>query len=567
MPFSDLARRRARITAGVLLGILALYSIYLALNRIYQVDEAQNVFTARILASRWESDHTLGFGIWHMWPLAWFAAWCKGAVPLLHLSRLFMLAVLWMNVCLMTLACGVKWRSRTFLWIVLGAASLVPLWDYGFEVRHDNLLLAFLLMGWVLLRAGSSHPIRRVVALGALAAVMQFITFKAFVYWVPLVALPLIWPPQDWRMSRGRVFLWGIVGLVGASLLLALAIAVTGRWSHFVNSLVVALGVSLKPPTRILPWGTLGRWAQQTPMLLAIAVAALVHTALRLRGAWKQEHFWEGVMPEGMMLLVVFLPLLIHPMPLPYHLCLVVPFAFVLGVRWLSLHASEWLRGGALWPLWGGLLVFTHGIPFLSYAFRHTSFTNERQETLVEYAEMLTQEGRDRVYDAAGLVSSRKSIGKQWFLHTLLLDQLASGKLPPVRDMLKANPAVVIIPNYRFGWLQSEDVEFIRKHYVSLADDFLVLGQVVSPQGGTFECLHGGEYLVSPHGDGVTGPQKLYLDEVPIQPSSIHQLSPGNHTLRTDSGQPVLVRWVGPNLKQPSSLGQGEGSRVFVNWY
>ena len=42
---------------GGLLALLVVYSLYLSLTRIYQVDEAQNVFMARVTALATQHDY------------------------------------------------------------------------------------------------------------------------------------------------------------------------------------------------------------------------------------------------------------------------------------------------------------------------------------------------------------------------------------------------------------------------------------------------------------------------------------------------------------------------------
>jgi hypothetical protein len=272
--------------------------------------------------------------------------------------------------------------------------------------------------------------------------------------------------------------------------------------------------------------------------------------------------------PEAFLVLVAILAMLVHPFPLPYHLCLLVPFAYILGIRWALrfLGRQEERRSSLL--LGASLIVFTHLVPFMGAAWRHLDFTNDRQEQLMLLAEQMTDPATDRVYDAAGLVASRESIGRQWFLHTTFVDKFARGEVPPVRTMLRDRPAAVLIPNYRFAWLQPEDVAFIQAHYLALSRDFMILGQALQPPQTDFACLHAGRYYISLK-PGLSGTERvpLTLDGAPIPLPSVQYLSKGSHQLRAGKDVEVLVAWVGPTLDRVPHLAPGDSNRVFINWY
>lgn len=93
--------------------------------------------------------------LWLMGPLAWVVRSAKELSELFMLSRWIFLFVFWLNIGLMVLAIGIRIRSRQGLFILFIAATLAPLWDYGFEVRHDNLILAALPLMWWL---GRTRP-------------------------------------------------------------------------------------------------------------------------------------------------------------------------------------------------------------------------------------------------------------------------------------------------------------------------------------------------------------------------------------------------------------------------
>src|SRR5262249_1524118 len=143
------------------------------------------------------------------------------------------------------------------------------------------------------------------------------------------------------------------------------------------------------------------------------------------------------------------------------------------------------------------VIVFANFIPFGLATMRHLERRNLRQESLMSFAEDLTDPKHDPVYDGIGMVPTRPTIHFRWYLHGLTVQDFIKGSGPRVREMLAARPAAVFIPSYRTDWLPEEDHKFIREHYVSLADDFWVLGKVLPGGGGTFEISHPGRYRIS----------------------------------------------------------------------
>ncbi len=129
-----------------------------------------------------------------------------------------MVTIFWLNLALIALATGERLLSRRGLVALLAAATLAPLWDYGFEIRHDNLLLTGLLLTWCVVRVRPKGPPSYLVA-GALAVAMQFTAYKAFVYVIPISLAILVFPsarPQGTPMEAGPVLgrwcLWNVGG-------------------------------------------------------------------------------------------------------------------------------------------------------------------------------------------------------------------------------------------------------------------------------------------------------------------------------------------------------------------
>ena len=202
----------------------------------------------------------------------------------------------------------------------------------------------------------------------------------------------------------------------------------------------------------------------------------------------------------------------------------------------------------------------------------------------MDFAERLTDPSKDPVYDAIGMVPTRRSINSSWALHSLTITNFRAGPGPRVRDMLTAQPAAVFIPSYRTDWLSEEDHSYIRGRYVPLADDFWVLGNVLHPGGGAFTAVHSGRYFIAPlEESGIAATHIESFNLLPKEPrggsclstlldgtpqnNPLVELTVGTHHIVTSADCQPAVIWVGPNLEQVPRIGAGDHLRLFVNWY
>jgi len=552
-------------TIAALLAVLGGFSIYLAMNRIYQVDEAQNIFMARIIGTGQSASYFTTAPLWLVGPLAWLARSAGESSDLFLWNRGIFLGVFWLNIGLITLATGVRIRSSRGLFVLLMAATLAPLWDYGFEIRHDNLILAGLLLMWWL---GRTRPrgLASYFFIGLLSVLVQFLAFKAIVYVVPLSAALLLFPPPAHGQSRLRLASAWIAGALVSFLFCRVAYGYSGLWQVYLSGFRGGLGAP-GAATRFSPWIALQRPLSQTPLLLAVIAAAFWRFSQELRTEFRSAMRWESHAPECLLVLGALGVLFINPTPFPYNLINFIPFAFLLACRYLDPlveSAKEHPRGAALAF---GLLLFAHAVPFVTATWRHLDWTNARQEKIMRTAEALTDPGRDPVYDAAGLVPTRSSIHFHWYLHSLNIKSFLDGKVVGVPQMLEARPAAVLIPNYRTDWLPKSDGQFIQSRYLPLADDFWVLGQILPAGGGRYTVVHSGRYQLVDLREGVAQPLANATVDGRAVPSGNTELQLGVHDVKgaTDS-RPAIV-WIGPRADRIPDLGPGDHRRLFVNWY
>lgn len=568
------------------LALLISYSVYLSRHRIYQVDECQNFYMAKILAAGQSSEFFTSSALFLFGPLSWISQMHLRSAEMYAMGRLVFLAVFWLNILLLASIARARVPSGRILVALLGAATLAPLWDYGFEIRHDNLVLLGVLTIWWLARV-KQLGICSYLASGAITVILLFIAVKSVVYVVPLSGAILLFPPPGSKKSRWALGAAWFGGAVVAFFIVWLCYKSKGAWDAYLaifrgiskySAVKAASAATTDAATsgRFAPWSTLGRLPSQTPLLLALAFAAGAAVLVDLFRHRRAALTWNGMLPEFLLVLGALAALIVNPTPFPYNLVHVVPYAFALAYPYGALLWERVRVQAGLSPVVAAIAIFLHFFPFGLATIRHLDFSNSRQKTLMTLAENLTDPKNDQVYDATGMVLTRWSIHYYWYLHSLNVRFITMPGFR-VRDMLAARPAAVFIPSYRTDWLPKEDHAFIRSRYVPLANDFWVLGSVLPAGGGSFEIAHPGRYCVVPITSAGT-PESIAnspatthsvvgsLDGTPFSDKPI-QLTVGTHHLETSSNSALEIVWVGPTLDSVPRLSPGDHDLLFVNWY
>lgn len=574
-----------RLLVAALLGalvVLVYFSIQLAMHRIYQVDECGNVYAARMLATG-QAKGGLGVDLLQLL-LSRVMRGATSAGELFASARCIMLEIFWLNIVLIAVATGERLFSLGGLAALAGAATLAPLWDYGIEARHDNLVLTGVLLMWCALRVRPAGW-QSYFAAGAIAVMLQFAAFKAFVYTIPLALGFLAFPPPGHKTARWKLAASEALGAVGMFLLMYVVYRAAGIWGGYTQGVRGASQLTVGGVLhRFGPGLALERLLHQTPLLLALVASALAAMAVELCRRGKAALNWDGCLPEIYLLLISLAALCINPNPYPYNLVNVVPFAYLLAFR----HGAEFLRAQPNWPaalvpIVGGLIVFAHAVPFGQATRRHWDRPNTRQEILMLRAEQETDPAKDPVFDGIGMVPTRRAIDERAFLHGQNMEAYLKGSGPQVRDLLAEHPAAVFIPNYRTDWLPEADHAFMRERYVALADDFWVLGKVLPAGGGSFEIVHPGRYRIATlQASDLAGTYTQDLKGMLARPEEgkvagrldgaaltdqVVEFATGAHRLECEADCQPTVVWVGPRLKRPEKLNQADHQFLFANWY
>ena len=572
------------ISIGALVaGIVTLLylSFNLAAMRIYQVDECLNVFVAKMIAGRQSAP---GMDLFQL-ILSWVIPVGSRAADLFASARVLSWLIFWLNLILIAMATGERIFSRRWLVALVGAATLAPLWDYGFEVRHDNIMLTGILLMWGVVRF---HPPRlgAFFFLGACFIAVQFVSMKGILYTFPITLGIFVFPRPGERPPRWKLFIAWCLGAAVAFIALRLIFKSAGIGNDYLANVKGAASVP-NQSFRFWPFPlTLPRLLVQTPLLVALAVSALIAYGTTLFREKRAVLNWDGILPEVLLLGIALTALFTNPNPYPYNLLHVVPYAFLLAYRYGSTLWKQFAERPQFATAAISVIVFAHLVPFESTTKRHWTMQNFGQERLMDLTEDLTDPDKDMIFDGVGMVPTRKCDVRTMMHGQLALNNLKNFGPSRMRDVLAAAPPSVVILSYRSQWLSDEDKEFLHQHYVSMADDFLVLGNMLPAGGGTFEVIHPGRYrITSSEGSNIMGtyddPKNVFdafakqkeepaltgtVDGVPLNGRPV-ELSVGTHRIECGADHKAAVAWVGPHLDQ---VKRGEGQSrhlLFVNWY
>lgn len=593
VPPSAAAAAHARAQAGVSalniiscvvlvagLAFLGWLSFGLASMRIYQVDECCNVWAAHLIAV---GKSLPGMDLFQL-ILSWIMPAAGRAADFFASARELSLMIFWLNWLLLAMATGEKILSRRWLVALVLAATLAPLWDYGFEARHDNLLLAGVLLMWGVVRFQPPR-LGAFFFVGACFVGLEFVSIKAIFFTFPISVAVLAFPrPGACRPAWKRFAAW-CVGALVAFFVLRLIFKFAGL-SH--DYLANVKGVAAVPSEALRFWPfdiTLSRLFIQTPLLVAVTVAAVIVCGATLIRERRAALNWDGILPETLLFGVAFAALFVNPNPYPYNLLHLVPYAFLLAFRYGAIAWKQIPQQSAFAPLAISVVAFAHLVPFGVQTHRHWAMSNFRQEQVMGLTEDLTDPVKDTYFDGIGMVPSR-SCDLHAFIHGQILKSLVDGSGPHIRDMLAANPPSVVILSYRTDWLPDEDQDFLRERYVPMADDFMVLGALLPEGGGTFQVYHAGRYrITSGEGSNIIGtyeppktmkealaplkpvpPLSGTVDGVPLNGKPV-ELSVGAHRIECPSGEKAAVVWVGPHADEIPRMPGESRHRLFVNWY
>ncbi|WP_316413484.1 hypothetical protein [Mesoterricola silvestris] len=531
---------------AALCGLMAL-SFALAMTRVYQVDEAQTVYMATVLAKGWTGS-LFTSGQLHLYPLSLLARIGSSSATTFLVFRACFWALFWVNAALAVRASGLRVRSSQGVKGLVLMGTLAPWWGYALECRHDNILITGLLVLWILARRTRMDRDRVFLGLGFVSLLLHACLFKAIALWAPLAVLWVYLEPGGWGTRARRAGAW-FLGAAGGYLACQAFKALVGNPSLAGNG-QGALQVAASAE-RFAPWNTLRMLLGTSPLLVAAMGGLLLLGAMQLRrrglrGAWEAE----AGFPEILLFVVCAFAFFVNPTPFPYNLAVLTTGAMVallaLGRPWFEPGAFNAVRG-LPFLISSGLLL--HLTPWTLRVAELFSLTNERQEEIMAMTEAFTGP-EDPVFDGIGMVPTRRAPTYEWVINWANQGRFREH---PLFAGLGDQVPPVVLPSYRLGYLPPSDRAFLSANYLLLHKDFWVLGASprASAEPGTWTCLRSGRYALIPIRPN---PGPVTLDGKPL-PRGITWIAKGPHQLAMDPAAPSALSWVGPTAQTPPTPG------------
>ena len=569
------------VVAVILAGFVYECSMHLAAVRIYGQDECRSVCAAYLLGAGKGAASGTPVSLFFL-PLIWLAHGASHAVDLYVSGRFFSLELLWLNLILLVAATGGKLFSPRSVLVLAGAATLAPLWDFGIEIRPENLVLTGLLLMWCVLRV-RPQGLQSYFIAGLLSAGLQFVSIKSLEYTLPFSLIAMIVPVAGHKTKPWKMALAWLVGVMVALLSVRFGYGAAGLWDAYAQNWSHPLGATGETA---VGWSfLLGRMLVQIPLFLGLVVAGLAAIVIDVRRNGKAAFSWAGVLPEGAAFVLILLIFILNPTTYPHELLYPAAFGFLLAVRYFEGIWKEIATQRAVLGLVGTIALFGHLIPFAALISRHLDFTNYRQETLMSFAEQMTEPGKDSVYDYFGMAPTRRTVEHELFFQRRNGGESAESKTS-LSELLGSRPPSVIIADGRFDEIPKTDKEFVHGRYVPVSPDFWVLGTILPAGGGDFEISHPGRYrITSAEASNLFGsydqlqslmqsdaerpkfpPLTGTLDGVPLSDMPM-LLAPGVHHLKCASATRAAVAWVGPQLDEIPRITGGTNDSLFAGWF
>jgi hypothetical protein len=522
--------RAARVlltcAAVVLVSIAAGAAVILSIRRELQVDEIEHVKAAynrsqgeRLYADFWQGHHP---GIYLLLspmidPERPRASFARGRTLMLWV---FCLSLALAGLCAWRLSGRLAGGGLAAGFLALHSTFV----ERGLEIRPDGLLAA-LGLGALAAEFWVSDRLRRVCAQAALLSLAFLCTNKAVLL---CAGFGCLWLLAAWRERRAAL-LWAPCAVFAAPLAAtALWLAATGSLEAFLRYNVLnqfeVVARSAGADSSFGPWRFVRQEGARNLLFSAAALLGLGAAVLRslrpvdppLRAAT-----WIAALALS--------SLWVLPHPFPYQHVAVLPFVAVLAAA-ACVRVAGALRIRSSLAL-GGVVVLLLGGAALTSAPRLAERMRRSHKVQIAQIERISRitAPDEPVFDLVGLYF-RPDAYPIYLMTGAHFSRYRRGGFPPIAATLARSAPAVIGFNYRTSWLDGEDKEFIRSHYVHYDGNLFVpgrwLGTLEPGAKQSFEVLRSRPFVF--RGEG-----SLLVDG---RPFARGVLDAGTHVLSTDTG-------------------------------
>jgi hypothetical protein len=531
---------------------LVLIGLPLALGRHFQVDEYQNAYQARLLVSSGSTEFLTSPKPF-MVLLGYLSLPLETTEPILLTFRVIFFMLFVANFLLLGFGQPYFTTGPGRLATLAAAFTLFPLWKFGFEIRHDVLLLTGNLALYALSqRAVTSGLGRRGLLAGGIAVMWTILAaHKGFAYALPfgmvLVAASSAdswWQPRVALVRAGAFVLLGAsVALLAAILLLSVSGTLDTTWEG-----VVRFGERLDGARTFPGWPTLKAAIFESPLVFGLAAAFVVLLAADLARS-KPRLALTPTRVTGVFFLWSLVVFFSNPQTYRYNILHVLPFAFFAGLDVINRVRLSDRRSGLVFA---GALLCPALVMWIEWRLNDSyNQTNDYQQSYISAAEAMTAPD-ETVLDGVGFVLTRMPPDPHWQLHSSFMRDYRKGRRTSFSDIMRKGGSPVIITNYRWRWLPRRDKVTRSRMYVQIGKYFWVLGSKLSKPTGEFQIYRRGRYFVKPHKADSLG--ALTIDDSAIPGNGIKFLDEGEHRYAAAPKGGIVVHWLGPTLDKTPIL-------------
>ncbi|MAZ48484.1 MAG: hypothetical protein CME65_07970 [Halobacteriovoraceae bacterium] len=516
--------------------ILVSFTLKFILTRQFQSDEFLIATSIHMLNFAKESQfiHMLNF---YMLPFSYITSFFKETTPMLFFLRSILFSIFLINISLLVRLVTNQYKKSVILFFVL--LSHYQLWRFGFEIRHETLIVFFILLSSLAIKK-SFEKLNNIpfILSGFFLSLLAFTAYKGFIYSLAMGGSFALLILIRERLKGGRyIFYFTLSYLITSAAqmlifyLYDLHLVFVKIMGNYVNETYTSMVFS--------PKGIYFDILRSAPLTVLALCWVFYHFVKR-----KQFFNFSG----WCFLILLHFTILLHLNPAPFryniHTYLIVILITILANFSLLPKIRKIFIAPAILIHFGLFIIFY----FTDY---YMHYSNTHQLEYVQNAEKLTEEN-EPVFDLIGIVATRPQAHPGWWIYNGKMKSYMEGKIPLVRSMINESRPPVIITNYRWTWLPKTDWEALQKNYVRLHDQFWVLGHMKKTTKGSVKISRSGKYyLISKSPD-------LKISNFSLD-KEVLDLEAGTYEFENNNANFALV-WIGEKLSSlPSFISKLNG--------
>ncbi|MBT4790803.1 MAG: hypothetical protein HON90_04470, partial [Halobacteriovoraceae bacterium] len=422
------------------LSYLCVFSIILAISlkfilvRQFQSDEFLIATSINLLnfPKEFQFIHILNF---YMIPFSFFTNLFDNTQSILYFMRISFFGIFLLNIYLLSRFVKLSFLKNLILFIIV--LTHYQLWRFGFEIRHETLIVLFIILTSLFIKKYLQTSERKhIFWVGAFLSLLSFTAYKGFIYSIAMGGTFFLIEMIRKNKKSIRPLTFFLASYIIVSLLQMFLFYYFG---HLPTFLKIMNNYVNETDTSMLfsPIGIYLDIIKSSPITVLTFIIGVYFFI-------KKKEFYNF---KGWAILnVINITILLHLNPAPFryniHTYLIVILIAVLALYDELPKVKKYLYIP---------LISIHLSLFLYFFISdyYMNYRNDHQLEYVKHAESLTTKD-EPVFDLIGLIATRNQIHPHWWLYNAKMKNYYTGKLTYVADMIKQKWPPVIITNYRW---------------------------------------------------------------------------------------------------------------------